>query len=123
MRSSTAVTRMAGICRGAFHERTGRHPTATLEMAAEMTLIEETDLRRDHRSRHSFEQQRLRALDTQPAQIAIRRRSVLLPEHRGKTRHAERGQRGELGERHRFVEMSFDEGAGRTEADGLFHDV
>ena len=92
-------------------------------MPAKMALIEEADLGRDHRTGHAFEQQHLCPLNPHAAQIAIRRRAVLLPEHGRKARHAERGQRRELRERHRLVEMRFDKSPRGIEAEGLFHDV
>jgi len=85
-----------------------------------MTLIEEADFRRDDRPRHAREQQGLRALHAQLAQVLVGRKPELLAKHGREARYAQRREIRELRKTHRLVEIGFDINE-RVDQIGLAH--
>lgn len=89
----------------ARHELTRGLAAETLEVARQMTLIEESDVGRDMRAGNAREQEPLRGSNAQTAQVAMRRFSEALTKCRGETRDRQRPHLRQLRHRERFVDV------------------
>lgn len=81
------------------------------ERTGEMTLVAETECRRDRGNLHvGLDQHLLRPGDAQPERVLHRALAHTQPEHSGEVKAADAGGRGDVGQGEAFADMTFQEG-------------